>query len=548
VDRFKQFLDSARAYYRSLPPQRRTTLLVSITLSFAITAVLWGYAAYDPMTLLFPNPLDNKTTASIVDWLETNQIPHELEPGTERIRVARSHKDRVSVELKGSSMLGATGGGLELIDNAPIGSTQFMERRRWTMALQREIEAQITGFDQVMACKVLLSLPEQALFAEDQVDPSASVYVELQTGMTLSTEEGGRVAALVAAAVPRLSPDRVEILDSELRVIHAMREGEDEYGMSGELAEMRRQYDRYYTAKVERILERIVGPGAVVAQVNVELDHTERTTSQRELDGANAVVIAQRSRESSASGGGNGGVPGTTANTPELAVVTRASGRESTEADEVANVDVPDKQTHTASLPGGILAITASVVVDGTWQTPPVAEDAEADAEAPEPTYTARSQEELVEYASIVAGAIGTTVEQVTVVNRPFARLELTPASESKAAAAIDWPSYAPWAAVALALLLSFLFVVRPAMQGLTADSVEQTADRAAAALDGTAPAGALAAPTVDEEPQQALAEWLENVAAGDSFVTRDEVNRLVRADIVHSVVTLQTWITREQG
>ena len=542
MERFKQMLDRARAYYRSLPAQRRATLVVTVALAFAVTAAIWGYAAYDPMTLLFERPMDAKTSASVLDWLGQNGIDHRIEPGTARIYVQRSQRDRVAMELRGSSMITGTGGGLELIDNAPIGSTQFMERRRWTMALQREIETQITGFDQVLASKVLLSMPEEALFAEDQVDPSASVYVELKTGMALSTDEGGRIASLVAAAVPRLRPDRVEILDSELRVIHAMRDSEEEYGISSELADLRRQYDRYYTRKVERILERIVGPGKVVAQVSVEVDHTERTVRQRELDGEGAVVISQRNRESTSTGGGRGGVPGTTANSPELRQPTSASGREAAEADEVANIDVPDKQTHIASLPGGILSMTASVVVDGTWETPAAAEAAEATG-APEPVYTARTEQELTEYARIVAGAIGIPVDLVTVVNRPFARIDMTPAAQPTAAP-VDWAGYLPWGAVVLALLLSFLFVVRPAMKGLVDHAVGQAADGATAQLDGSDAAGALTAP--EETPEQALAEWLENVAAGDSFITRDEVNRLVSADIVHSVVTLQTWISRE--
>jgi flagellar M-ring protein FliF len=545
MERLRQLLNRARAYYGSLPAQRRATLVVTVALAFAITAAIWGYAAYDPMTLLFDRPMDAKTSASVLDWLEQNGMDHRIEPGTSRIYVPRSQRDRVAMELRGSSMISGTGGGLELLDNAPIGSTQFMERRRWTMALQREIEAQITGFDQVLASKVLLSLPEEALFAEDQVDPSASVYVELKTGMSLSTDEGGRVASLVAAAVPRLRPDRVEILDSELRVIHSMRDSEEEYGLSSELAELRRQHDRYYTAKVERILERIVGPGKVVAQVSVELDHNQTTIQQRELDGEGAVVIAQRSRESTSVGAAAGGVPGTTANTPELEQPSRTSGREAAEADEVANIDVPDTRTHTASLPGGILSMTASVVVDGTWETPAATEAAEGAeaAEAAEPTYTARTEQELTEFSRIVAGAIGVPVEAVTVVNRPFARIDMTP-EQSPTAAPVDWPQYLPWGAVALALVLSFLFVVRPAMKGLVDHAVEQAADGANAQLGGADAAGALAAP--DETPEQALAEWLENVAAGDSFITRDEVNRLVSADIVHSVVTLQTWIARE--
>lgn len=554
MDRFTAFLTRARAWYAGLAPQRRTSLVVGATLSFALTAILWGYAAYDPMVVLFPRPMDAKTTATVLDYLDTHEVDYRLEAGSGRIHVPRSVRDRIAVDLQGSSMMPGAIGGMDLLKDAPIGTTQFMERRRWTMALQSEIESQINGFDQVLASKVLLSVPEQSLFVEDRVDPSASVYIELKTGATLSVEEGARVAAMVAGAVPRLAPDRVEILDSELRVLHAMKEHDAQYGVSTEIAQLQRQYDAYFTGKIERLLERVVGPGKVAAEVHVELDHTERTVSQRELDGDNAVVIAQRSREAtSQGGGGSGGVPGTQENQPELKAETQTGGHNTNEADEVANVDVPDKQTHTASLPGGIISVTASVVVDGTWAAPAAVEgeDAASDADpsaVPELVYTARTPEELAEYSSLIAAAIGVSESAVTVVNHPFARMEMTASAGTTPLVPFAWAEYVPWAAVVLAMLLTFGFVIRPSMKAMTQHTIDQIADEAAqTALAAGGPAGMLDEPRVDieAEEQAALAEWLQNVAAGKNFVTRGEVTRLVKADIVHSVVTLQTWIGR---
>lgn len=554
MDQLTDFYARARTWFGGLPPGKRTSLIVSVALSLALTSVLWGVAAYDPMVVLFNEPLDAKTSGAVLDYLELNEIPHDIEPGSNRILVERSQQNRVAMDLRGSSILGSGAAGREIIDSAPIGTTQFMERHRWTMALQSEIETQINGFEQVMGSKVLLSMPEQSLFMEDRVDPSASVYVELKTGTTLSSDEGSRIASMVAAAVPRLAPDRVEILDSDLRVIHSMRSSDNSIGASSELAGLRRQYDAYYTDKVERLLERIVGPGKVVAQVNVELDHTETTVSQRELDGENAVVISQRSREATMSGTSKGGVPGTTANTPELEGVSGATGRNSNEADEVANIDVPDKETHTASLPGGILGITASVIVDGTYKAAAVAEGAEAapedEAAVAAPVYTPRSAEEIEEYRAVVAAAIGTTPEKVTVINQRFAALTITPASATASVTATDWTLYLPWGAVGLAMLLSFLFVVRPAMKSMSTSALEEMAAEAAAAL-GDGVAGALEEPEddIEEQQNQQLADWLDRIASGDrGFVTRGEVTRLVKADVVHSVVTLQTWISEDVG
>jgi flagellar M-ring protein FliF len=544
---FNELTSRFREYYSGLHPRQRSMLVVIFALVMTLTVALWGAAVYDPMVVLFNQPLDPKSTTEILAYLETNGTPHRIESGTGRIYVPRSVRERASVELRGSSALGSSHSGMDIINNAPVGSTQFMERRRWTMALQSEIETQINGFDQVLGSKVLLSIPEQALFTEDQVDPSASVYVELKPGTTLSNSEGRRIAALVAGAVPRLDLSAVEILDSALRVIHASSGGSSEYGISDELADLRRQYDRYFQRKIESMLERIVGPGKVVAQVSVELDHSERSMQQRELDGDRAVVISSRTREATTEGGSSAGVPGTTANIPEIAgVVTGGTTKASNEADEVANIDVPETRTQTNSMPGKLLRITASVVVDGTWKKAPVAEGEEA--ASAELVYTARTVEELAEFKQIVAAAIGTDPKNVTIVNRPFAALELTPAASGAAVVPGVAAGWIPWAVIGLTILLTFLFVVRPAVLKVTNPLVEESV-KPLAVIAGpeTGDTEGTGGGLVDQRPRErALSEWLESLALGDAHVSRADVARLVQHDMEQSVYTLRSWLQQD--
>jgi flagellar M-ring protein FliF len=589
----QQILRRLQAWLGSLPQPARLRLLAVLALASAATLALWGWAAHDPMVLLFQEPLDAKTSSAVVEQLKSKELPYRLEPGTDRIYVPRSHRDALALELRGSSLLDAPGAGLELLDETKFGSTRFMEHVRWVRALQGEIERQINILEPVIGSKVLLSMPEERLFESERVDPSASVYVELKSGMQMSIEEGRRVATLVAAAVPGLRAERVEILDSELRVIHQGQQESSEFGPAGRLAELQRQYERYYQAKVESLLERIVGPGRVVAQIAVDLDESERSVVQRELDGEKAVTISTRTRESSSSAGANsnaGGVPGTTANLPELNAGTVAqssggagSGGRSEEADEVANVDVPEKRTTLASLPGAVLNVTAAVLVDGAWtdaaSAATSADAAGAGAGAAEGgsapgtaaangsgkrSYVPRTEEELRQYAQVVASALGTDVRNVTVVNRPFAEMEIP---EPQPAAAVwaspdAWLRGLPWALALLALVLSFAFVVRPLVAQVAAASAAALPGAAAAAYAGAfglpAPgaglagsaAGALgegqeAAPGLPPppSPEELLADFFARLESGGQRISRAEVQRLITADISHSVSTLQRWI-----
>jgi len=554
VDRLIELIARWRVYYRSQPPQRRFSLIVSLATSLLLTAAVVAWATNDPMVALFDQPLDPKTTAEVIEQLKTDEVKYRLERGTDRILVPNSKRDLVGISLRGSSLFAERGTGLEILEENKFGSTRFVEHVRWIRGLQGEIERQINGFDQVLGSKVLLSIPEDSLFAEDQESPSASVYVELKSGMSLSRDEGARMSSLVASAVPGLSPRRVEILDSAMQVIHSAEDDSEDVGVGGKLAELQQHYEGYYQVKVEGILERILGPGNVEARISVELDNQERSIQQRELDGERAVVISSRTRESSALGGrGTAGVPGTTANLPELAQTAGASGgSETNEADEVANIDVPETRTTAASLPGGIIAVFAAVVVNGSYEAAAVAEGAEG--EAVKPTYIPRTEKELEQFRLIVSSTLGTPINNVSVVNQPFHKLDLTSTASPTMSAfrrGFDWSTTGRYLVGIIALLLTFFVVIRPMMRRLDEQplsAVEGIEPLLAGVGLGRADGGeGVEGEPVREKPsEEVLAEWLDTVSSGARHVTRQEVNGLISSDIQHSVVTLQAWIREE--
>jgi len=531
--------------------------MLSLAASLVLTAGVVAWATHDPMVTLFDQPLDPKTTAEVIEQLKADQIKYRLERGTDRIMVPNSKRDLIGISMRGSNLFAERGTGLEILEDNKFGSTRFVEHVRWIRGLQGELERQINGFDQVLGSKVLLSIPEDSLFAEDQDDPSASVYVELKSGMTLSRDEGARMSSMVASAVPGLTPRHVEILDSAMRVIHAAEDDSDDGGVGGNLAELQQHYERYYQSKVEGILERVLGPGNVEARISVELDNQERSIQQRELDGERSVVISSRTRESTASGGrSDAGVPGTTANLPELAqTVGGRGGRESNEADEVANIDVPETRTVSASLPGGILSVRAAVMVNGKYAAAAAAEDGATGA-APERTYIPRTEEELEQFRTIVASALGTSVSNVSVVNQQFHQIDLSGpsgAALSTFTAGFDWETMGRYAVGIVALLLTFFMVIRPMMRRLDEQPLDAVGGIEAllGGVGGTlgrgeGAEGAEGEAAREKPSEEVLAEWLDTVSSGARHVTREEVNGLISSDIQHSVVTLQAWIREE--
>lgn len=554
MDRFRQFLSRLQAWFLGLDPQRRVRLIVSSALSLALTAALWGWASHDPMTVLFPQPLDPKTTTTVLENLTAQGIPYRLEPGSDRIYVPRSARDAVALRLRGTVLELTDGSGPCSLGDGKFGVTQFVEHVEWVRCMESQIEGQINAFAQVLGSDVILSIPQRSLFVEDEEDPSASVHVEMKGGSTITREEGKRMAAMVAASVPRLRTMRVEILDSELRVLHAASDADDAAMAANSLADRRRTEERAARRKIENILEPLVGPGNVFAEVNVELDVTERSIHNVELDPDKAVAMASKTREESKTGFTSGGVPGTTANIVEQKAANPAAsgrGQKSSTSDEQVRLEVPRKTTQENTAPGRMVGIHAAVVVDGTWKLPAEGEApaegeeaASADGE-PVPVYTPRGDEELVLFASLVAGALGTSVDNVTVVNRPFAKPDVT--KKKPTATFLPKPeqvsTMVPWVMALIALLLTFTMVVRPVVREVTeAPTLEEQQQAAALLAEG----GGAEEEEQGNPAEAMLAGLLETMSSGDRAIGRDEIGQLVVADVTHSVVTIQAWIQSE--
>ena len=556
-----EFLQRLRSYFVSLPPQRRATLLGTVLLTLAGTAALWGWAVHEPMVPLFDAPLDARAASDVMQALDRQQIRYEIEPRSQRILVPADRRDQVNLELSGTLGLADRSRiGLEIFDDGGFGTTRFVEHVRYVRGLQGELERQLAGFGKVRGAKVLLSVPEDSLFAEDREDPSASVYLELRAGDTLSHEEGRRMADLVAHAVPRLRREHVEILDSKMKTIHAATG--DENASTSKLTELQHRYERYYQRKVESLLERVVGHGKVSARISVALDTAERRTIERKLDPDNATLISNRLRESSQLGGISvaTGVPGTTANLPENQASSGAGGvrqSKTTESDELGNYDVPEQHLTSASRPGTVLKVTAAVLVDGRYEGALKGTKGEAAG----PTFITRPLEELDRFAVMTAQALGTTKDNVSVFCEPFAPLEIAQAPKPSVLTGGVPPmaeALARYGLALLALVLTFTMVVRPLTRQLGAappgpGDNELTEGDHLGELEGSESAGLLNGAVEPQAghrgrlTQATFYEWLAAASSGDVLLTREEVGRLVTTDLDHSASTLREWINQPE-
>ena len=204
------------------------------------------------------SPEDQKVAA---EALEAKSIPYQLgDLGT--IEVSPDHLHDARLELAVSSMPSGRNIGFELFDKTELGRSAFAEKVNFHRALEGELERTIRHLDPVERARVHLVMPERALFEEQQANPTSSVVVTLRQGRNLSKGQVKAIRHMVAAAVERLNPGQVAVID-ETGAMLARPEDEDS-GIEGAM-EQQTQLERSMEQRIVQLLEPLVGVGGVRA-------------------------------------------------------------------------------------------------------------------------------------------------------------------------------------------------------------------------------------------------------------------------------------------
>jgi flagellar M-ring protein FliF len=245
---------------------RSQLLLVGAVAAVLLAVMLLSWLALrEPYQPLFTQ-LRAADAATIIADLDKRKIDYRLADGGATVLVPADAvaKTRLTVMTGDLPLKGTVG--FELFNKADMGLTDFAQRINFQRALQGELERTIMTFDNIESARVHLSLGEDRLFREDRVAPKASVSIRMRDGATMDDAAAAGIQRLVAAAVPRLEPDAVVILDDAGDVITAATQSQPPADIAPRTAEQQ-AIGKYYEAKIRTALERNYPAGAIAVSV-----------------------------------------------------------------------------------------------------------------------------------------------------------------------------------------------------------------------------------------------------------------------------------------
>jgi flagellar M-ring protein FliF len=443
---------------------------VAAAIAVTIVVVLWSN---QPVYHLLYSNISPEDAATITEKLKEQKIPYEVRDGG-AIMVPQDRVHELRLMLAGQGLPTGGGVGFEIFDRTQLGMTDFVQKLNYRRAMQGELARTISELTEVEHARVHLVVPEKALFSEKKEQASASVVLKLRGGRALSQNQVQGIVHLVASSVEGLNPQNVTIVDTGGNVLS--RPSEDPYGthLTNYQTEYQRNLEKSFEERVQSMLERAVGPGKVVVRVSGTLDfkQVERTEEKYDPD-TTAVRSEQRVQEnSSGSAVTASGVPGVVSNlpgakneNPQAAGGKGGNSSQSNKTQETINYEINKTVNHILEPVGTLKQLSAAVLIDGSYEAIKGADGKETKK------YIPRTDEELRKYEEIVKRSIGYNAErgdQVEVVSIPFesnismSEEETVAAKSSQLAATLPFIKYA---VAVVALLLVFLFIVKPLMK-----------------------------------------------------------------------------------
>ncbi len=388
MDGLKHFIDNAKERIGSLSFNQKVMLGAVATASIISMTVFSIWLQKEEMGVLFTN-LTPEDAAATLEELNKQNIETELTNGGSTILVPENETLRLRVELQHKGVISNSTVGFDIFDGKQYGLTEFLQNVQFKRATEGELTRTIEALDGIQAARVHLVMPKPSIFNKGTSGATASVTLKMGRGVRLDARQVAGIQSLVSASVENLNPNNVRIHDTSGMELSSSTQ-DDDIGRSETQLALRKEVERHLTAKASSMLDRVLGQGKSVIEVNATLNF-EKIESEREtFDPSNTVVRSEERNES---------------NNPETG---------SADENSLTNYEINRTVEHIVSETGGVTNLMVSVMVDGHY---------EPGEDGGELVYTPLSENEIGQLRRIVSAAVGLNTirgDQIEFVNFQF--------------------------------------------------------------------------------------------------------------------------------
>jgi flagellar M-ring protein FliF len=473
-------------FFRTLDTTRKIGLVaVAALIVGSLTGVIM-WASKGQYKVLYTD-LSKEDSAVIARLLEEGKIDYQVKDDGKSILVPEEQVEiwRLEIAKKGVDFTGTVG--YEIFDKQSFGTTSFVQKINKQRALEGELVKTIMHLRGVARARVHLSIPDSSPFVTERKPPSASVVLDVDRGVTMTSDEIKGLQSLVSSSIDGMRAHMVVVIDSRGKKL-SENDGDSMSTQTASRIALEAKQNDVYEKRIEDILGRVVGHGKVIAKVTVKMDFTESVSTQTQYDQENTAIVSEVKNEQKLVGTRPSpqGIPGARSNLPgEQPQPGIPETRNDVDKSLVTrNYNVPTTVTKSSKPTADVQSISVAVMVDGKRVAVKDKSGAPLmnDEGIPVTKYQAWSEAELANFQQIVQSAIGVSAargDKLVIKNMEFATEDLAEieaimrARENREIL----KNVTKYLMIGALITLFFFMVVRPFIQWLTENTVESIED-----------------------------------------------------------------------
>ena len=347
---------------------QRTMAIIGFAVLALGIAALSFWVTRPQLSPLFSG-LSGTDANTLVEQLRADGVQYQITGGGGTIMVPEESVYAERLKAAAAGLPSSSTGGYSLLDKMGVTASEFQQNVTYKRAIEGELANTIKAMKGVKTASVQLAIPKDTVFVSEKTDPTASVFIATNNGVTLNDEQVQAIVHLTSSSIDGMKTSDVSVVDAQGLVLSAA--GVDVAGSGSKRAS---DYEERVRSSVQSMLDKVVGPGnaTVVVAADVSQNSGQRTAETFTTpDGSPALSESAQNDGTGRTSGSNGSagilgpdniaVPsGTSAANPTAGTSTGATG-----ATSVTKNNAINKVTEQTTIPAGsITRQTVSVAVN----------------------------------------------------------------------------------------------------------------------------------------------------------------------------------------
>lgn len=360
----KEILNNLKERFLALN-QTQKIIVISIPIALAILVGLIFFLSSRVHYTVLYGDLNNRDMAAIVEQLEKENVKYKITQDGRTILVPEQQARQLRLKLAAMGLPTKGYPGFKLLNKMPLGMTDFMQHVEYQRALEEELANTILGFSNIQTAKVHLAIPKPSIFITQNQKPSASVFIELKPGASISRRQVIAIRNLVAASIPDLTPNRVTVVDSN-GVDLTQEINNPTANLTNEQLRIKMELENSIQKHLEQVLGSALGYNNVRIAVDVEPDFSQLETSSKNYNPNTTAVVSQQKKQETTTGTSVSGVPGTASNIPPMSGLKPNANFNSSKKEVTTNYDVSVEKTHMIDKTIKIKRMSVGVIINAS--------------------------------------------------------------------------------------------------------------------------------------------------------------------------------------